>query len=388
MQRQSAQVLVDVAINMCPETVSKPGSDGYQSMAMLIQKLIQNHITYDDALQQCVTIAGTSQPIEKIHEILTVPADPIPFDESQSPTDESNPRKKSRSWSPYEDTRLIAGIYKYGIDNWTSISLFVGNGRTRSQCSQRWQRGLDPHLSKDQWTVAEERFLLELVRCYGDKAWTQIAAKMGNRSDVQCRYRFKQMQKDSALQVKGMAPGGGQVWSGLRKTQSSVMTGHPMFPMPGFGYGVQYNPMLNHPNPFRMAMMSQNGGLRPSLSVPTIQFQPIPGLNGMVVKELPQRPMEAGGMVNGMAQQQTMMPPPAPSTPDPVVQETRQPSGRPSMPDFNFDGELFDDLFSDAQSQQQTALDAVSGGGSGVGTGEKTEESGFGMFDQDMFSVF
>jgi hypothetical protein len=137
-----------------------------------------------------------SAPVDYLQKVLTISNEPIAAEALESPEDATPARKKTHPWSHYEDTRLIAGIFRFGVDNWTSIAGFVGNGRTRSQTSQRWQRGLDPHLSRDQWSLAEDRLLSWLVQCHGDKCWTQIAAKMGNRSDVQCRYRYKQMQKD------------------------------------------------------------------------------------------------------------------------------------------------------------------------------------------------
>lgn len=101
-----------------------------------------------------------------------------------------------RTWSSYEDVRLLAGIYRYGIDNWAPISKFVGNGRTRAQCAQRWARGLNPRICKDTWDPSEDMRLMQLVQQYGDKSWTRIAASLGNRSDVQCRYHYHQITKD------------------------------------------------------------------------------------------------------------------------------------------------------------------------------------------------
>jgi hypothetical protein len=54
-------------------------------------------------------------------------------------------RHKTHPWSPYQDQRLFARICHHGIENWTAISKFVDNGRTRSQ---RWYRGLDQTISK------------------------------------------------------------------------------------------------------------------------------------------------------------------------------------------------------------------------------------------------
>lgn len=103
--------------------------------------------------------------------------------------------RKCRSWSQQEDLRLLAGIHKYGLGDWKSISAFVGGERSRSQCSQRWGRALNPNLSKISWTDEEDKKLLDLVFYYGEHSWSQIAKMIGSRSDVQCRYRFYQIRK-------------------------------------------------------------------------------------------------------------------------------------------------------------------------------------------------
>jgi hypothetical protein len=41
--------------------------------------------------------------------------------------------------------------------------------------------------------VEEEKKLEDLVRQFGEKSWAKVAAILGNRSDVQCRYHFRQM---------------------------------------------------------------------------------------------------------------------------------------------------------------------------------------------------
>lgn len=94
---------------------------------------------------------------------------------------------------------MIQAVGKYGIDNWSHVANYVGNGRTRAQCAQRWNRGLDPRISRDQWTPEEENKLIELVECQQIKGWTHIANEMGNRSDVQCRYHYLQMKKEGKV---------------------------------------------------------------------------------------------------------------------------------------------------------------------------------------------
>ena len=86
------------------------------------------------------------------------------------------------------------GVHLCG-ENWNDVAEFVGGGRTRSQCSQRWYRVIDPRITKEHWTPEEEKKLLDLVQKYGEKSWIKVAAEMVGRSDVQCRYKYRKMQK-------------------------------------------------------------------------------------------------------------------------------------------------------------------------------------------------
>ena len=79
-------------------------------------------------------------------------------------------RARNRSWSYPEDARLRQAVLMFGLDSWSLVASYVGNGRTRAQCSQRWFRGIDPTRVK-------------------------VAREMQTRCDVQCRYRYAQIQK-------------------------------------------------------------------------------------------------------------------------------------------------------------------------------------------------
>ncbi|OHT05568.1 Myb-like DNA-binding domain containing protein [Tritrichomonas foetus] len=131
-------------------------------------------------------LIGTSEPIKKFADMVQqLNRKPTPK------TQFAGFRKKARPWTQEEDHRLTAAIQVNGIENWPLVATIVGGGRTRSQCSQRWHRVLDPKINKCNWSREEEEKLLNAVKAYGNKAWTRIAAEMGNRSDVQCRFRYK-----------------------------------------------------------------------------------------------------------------------------------------------------------------------------------------------------
>jgi hypothetical protein len=164
-----------------------------ESAKRTLSALIDGEITSEDAQRTLTTLLNDTTPVRRIQEILNVPDEPLP----SVPVGIGNfLRRKTQQWTQAEDLRLIAGLHRYGSDNWAVVAKFVGSGRTRSQCGQRWQRGLDPRISRQHWTDGEERRLLDLVMKHGVKSWVKIAKELGNRSDVQCRYRYSQMQRD------------------------------------------------------------------------------------------------------------------------------------------------------------------------------------------------
>lgn len=164
-------------------------------LIMIMKDYIQRRIPYETARDKYMCIVGNTSPIEKMRDVLTMQDQPIKCSFDGDDGDSKN-RRKMQKWSAYEDNRLLAAIYRFGIDNWALISKFVGNGRTRAQCSQRWARCLNPRICKDTWDSREDSMLFQLVQKYGDHSWTKIADYMKNRSDVQCRYRYSQISKE------------------------------------------------------------------------------------------------------------------------------------------------------------------------------------------------
>jgi hypothetical protein len=187
-QDHSIKALVDITMTFFPECAINSRPDLLASLQNVVEKYLLWSNPYEMARDIVQSLLGISQPIEQLRVIL------------------DTGRHKTRQWSPYEDRRLLCGIYRHGIENWTAISQFVGNARTRSQCSQRWYRGLDPTLSKFPWSKKEEDRLIALITQLGLRSWTAIAARMGNRSDVQCRSKYKQLQKERAKIGEVIAP--------------------------------------------------------------------------------------------------------------------------------------------------------------------------------------
>jgi len=100
--------------------------------------------------------------------------------------------KRTNSLSIFKDERLREFITIHnGSTDWSRISQYVGNGRTDAQCQHRWERFLDPSITKGPWTDEEDRKVIELVRDYGARQWSLIAKELKGRVGKQCRERFE-----------------------------------------------------------------------------------------------------------------------------------------------------------------------------------------------------
>ena len=144
----------------------------------------------DESLSLCNASEVCFDVLNRIRTVRSLENSPSPLQKMR----QNEMSKKTRPWTLREDNRLLAGMALFGLD-WTKVAEFVGNGRSRGQCSQRWVRGLNPKISKETWTVEEEKKLIKLVEENGQKCWSRISQLMGNRSDVQCRYMFRQITR-------------------------------------------------------------------------------------------------------------------------------------------------------------------------------------------------
>jgi hypothetical protein len=188
--------LLDIGLLHMKEICTNLSDEGYESAKETLAQYLSGRLDFATVCLFFKTKFDDTKPIDRVKEILDVPDEPIPPYQDLT---KCGLRKRTQSWTAIEDNRLLAAIHRFGIDNWNTVAHFVGNNRTRSQCSQRWQRGLDPRISKSQWTKEEEVELLRLVALHGEKSWIRVSTAMATRSDVQCRYRYHQIQKEKVI---------------------------------------------------------------------------------------------------------------------------------------------------------------------------------------------
>ena len=178
------QTLVEFGLSIVESAKPDISPDEYETSSKALFDFIQKSISFDQCSDVLRKIVGSNEAVVRVRAIIELPEEPFPSPDTQN---------KLRMWSKFEDDRLIGGIFRFGLDNWSSVAGFVGGNRTKCQCIQRWSRGLNPKICKKLWTSDEDEKLKDLVRQYGENAWIKISSILGNRSDLQCKYHYKQI---------------------------------------------------------------------------------------------------------------------------------------------------------------------------------------------------
>jgi hypothetical protein len=185
--------LIEISMSYVEASCPEISTADYDTIQFALTRFLRGELTYDECRQHFLATINRDNALVCLQKILSVPSEPIPYHgEATSDDARLSLRRRTRPWTMSEDQRLLAGIVRFGLDNWQAVAHFVGSGRNRAQCSQRWSRGLNPRISKRSWTAVEDQQLEDLVRQYGEKSWAKIASILGNRSDVQCRYHYRQ----------------------------------------------------------------------------------------------------------------------------------------------------------------------------------------------------
>ena len=100
------------------------------------------------------------------------------------------PRQK-HTFDSTSDQALLTALSIYGHHNWSSVAQHVSPDVTPSQCMNRYQRSLDPSISRSAWSSDEDARLSKLVEILGKGEWMKIAEFMKGRTNDQCSERWK-----------------------------------------------------------------------------------------------------------------------------------------------------------------------------------------------------
>ena len=222
---------MSVLENVCLKEIIKQQKLSPNNLSFLqnvLRQYIHHELAFDEAKAQLARARIDTGALTLARDYISTENDPIPPSRPQIEEYRHSSRKKQLNpWSDYEDKRLTMGVHKYGSSDWDSVARFVGNNRTRAQCAQRWERTLDPSISKDPWTPEEEKALDAAVKKYGSKSWTKVANQLPGRTDVQCRYHYKYVLNGSspkALKLQEMKKQEQKVQPASTEQQKDMMS--------------------------------------------------------------------------------------------------------------------------------------------------------------------
>lgn len=103
-------------------------------------------------------------------------------------------------WSPNEDQILETEVLKLGEKAWSEIAAKLP-GRVGKQCRDRWRNHLCPEVKKGSWTDEEDRLLFEYRDKLGNQ-WAEIAKHIPGRTDLSVKNRFYSYRRKLQRQKK------------------------------------------------------------------------------------------------------------------------------------------------------------------------------------------
>ncbi|KAK4735880.1 hypothetical protein R3W88_010141 [Solanum pinnatisectum] len=101
-----------------------------------------------------------------------------------------DPLIKHEGWDLLEEKNLLQAVQQKKMSNWVDISTSLGVCRTPFQCLSHYQRSLNASIIRREWTDEEDIRLSAAVETFGESNWQFVASVIEGRTGTQCSNRW------------------------------------------------------------------------------------------------------------------------------------------------------------------------------------------------------
>lgn len=183
VNNQNCSMTGDISTNnqICSFGISQQMKDELIKKMMSISPDLEKKEIKEDVIQNCI-----ASDERKKNDNNSVNDWPLNLGNDWSL--DSNKKKNRAHFTKDEDEKIKELVKKFGSKNWSIVAAFM-NGRTAKQCRDRYSNYLIPGIFQGEWSKEEDNLLIKLYNQYGSK-WSIIQNHFPQRSSNSIKNRW------------------------------------------------------------------------------------------------------------------------------------------------------------------------------------------------------